>query len=121
MAYSISRKDTDHLESITVAKGLWATFCTINRCNSIIEWRVGTLHMNGTAYLPAEDLHKTGISTEYLQHGWSCSVGKKTEIVKILPTTANWNETAVQCREVFGNKTFYNKFALLLLQPEPDL
>ena len=76
--------------------------------------------MNGTAYFPAEDLYRTGISAEYLQHGRSCSMGKKTEIVKILPTTANWNETAVQCREVFGNKKFYSKFALLLLQPEVD-
>lgn len=89
--------------------------CAVSHCNAI-EWRIGAFHKNGVAYFAAKDLLKGGIIQESFTEPRDCR-RKKTEIIQII---ADWNVTAVQCKEVHKRVIHYSRFALLQLEPESD-
>ena len=110
---------------MTVRKGSWVNFtCSVNHQNSYIEWRIGALNVNGTEYLAARHLLMTGIKSKHLQIETSRSAEKRqqTQTIKIFPTTDEWNNTALQCREILSNvdRKFYSKFALLFLESSDE-
>ena len=93
-----------------------ATFrCCINR-NHIIEWRVGAKEVNGMEYATGSILAKQGVIDF---HRKTVNANKVLDVIQILPMTADWNNTAVQCVEINNSgRKIYSKFALLHLQPE---
>ena len=111
----------EHPKLVTAERGTAVNFtCIVKDCKATIEWRIGAFQMSGESYLTPEILYNAGIIQRFLQQ--RCRGGKqRTEVIEIFPTTPNWNETAVQCREVRRRgKKFYSAFALLLLEPESD-
>ena len=105
--------------SKTVARQRSATFtCSIDR-NHIIEWRVGNKQVYGMEYTSGSILAEHGVINF---HRKTVNAKNVTDVIKIVPTTTDWNNTAIQCREInnSGGK-IYSKFALLHLQPESPL
>ena len=114
-----------HPDSMTVPKGSWTNFtCSVNHQYSYIEWRIGVLNVNGTEYFAAEHLPMTGIKSKHLQIEISHNVEKRqqTQTIRIFPSTDEWNNTALQCREILRNvdRKFYSKFAILFLESSDE-
>ena len=107
-----------HPQSETVARQSSVTFtCSINQSH-VIEWRVGDKEVYGMEYTTGSILAEHGV-INFHKKRVNAKKEKVTDVIKIVPTTTDWNNTAIQCREIDNNgNKIYSKFAILHLQPE---